>query len=75
MAPCGYCFRPLNDLLMCVFQVEKLEDGAPGKYRVTMKLGEGSERVEEYNTVMVAVGRDPCTQGMGLDKVGVQLNK
>jgi len=56
-------------------KVEKLEDGSPGRYQVTMKLADGSEQVEEYNTVMVAVGRDPCTQGIGLDEVGVQLTK
>lgn len=58
-------------------QVEKLEDGSPGRYKVTgkMQTPEGGEFEGEYNTVMVAVGRDPCTQGIGLDVLGVNLDK
>ena len=56
-------------------KVEKLEDGRPGKYRVTMLLDNGTEHVENYNTVLVAIGREPATAGMGLDKVGVKLTE
>ena len=42
-----------NSTKMCViFQVEKLEDGTPGRYKVTMKNTEtGEEVVDEFNTV------------------------
>ena len=42
---------------------------------MTGKLNSGEEFVDEFNTVMIAVGRDPCTKGMGLENIGVQLNK
>jgi len=58
-------------------KVEKLEDGSPGKYKVTGKMQnpDGTEVVGEYNTVLVAVGRDPCTKGIGLDILGVNMDK
>lgn len=31
-------------------------------------------RVEEFDTVLFAIGRSPSTANLGLDKVGVQLN-
>lgn len=56
-------------------KIEKIEDGEPGKYRVTSKMSDGTEVVDEYNTVMFAVGRDPCTQGIGLENLDVKLSK
>jgi len=38
------------------------------------KYNDGTEFVDEFNTVIFAIGRDACTGGIGLDKVGVQLN-
>ena len=32
-------------------QIEKLEDGKPGRYRVTGKMNSGEEFVDEFNTV------------------------
>ena len=37
-------------LLYCV-QVERLEQGKPGRYRVTAQTTDGKEVVGEYNTV------------------------
>ncbi|XP_022104980.1 thioredoxin reductase 1, cytoplasmic-like [Acanthaster planci] len=56
-------------------KIEKVQDGEPGLYRVTYTptLG-GEEKVFECNTVLVAVGRDACTNNIGLDKVGVLIN-
>ncbi|XP_063147749.1 thioredoxin reductase 3 isoform X2 [Candoia aspera] len=57
-------------------EVIKLEDGMPGKLKVTAKSTEGSQIIEgEYNTVLIAIGRDACTRGIGLDKIGVKINE
>ena len=45
-----------------------------GLYRVTAKHGE-NEVTTECNSILMAVGRSPCTSGMGLENVGVELNK
>ncbi|XP_039627056.1 thioredoxin reductase 3 [Polypterus senegalus] len=56
-------------------KVEQLEEGTPGRLKVTAKSTESNEVIEgEYNTVLIAVGRDACTRKIGLDKVGVQIN-
>lgn len=55
-------------------KIEKIKDGEPGLYRVTSNGPEG-EIVEEFNTILFAIGRNPCTSEIGLDKVKVQLNK
>ncbi|KAK2145359.1 hypothetical protein LSH36_683g02048 [Paralvinella palmiformis] len=55
-------------------KIERLEEGQPGRYRVTGKMQDGTEVVDEYNTIVVAVGRDPCTKGIGLDTVGVDVD-
>ena len=34
----------------------------------------GEEFVEEFNTVLFAIGRDACTKGIGLEEVGVKIN-
>ncbi|XP_078103815.1 thioredoxin reductase 3 isoform X1 [Sander vitreus] len=56
-------------------KVEELEAGTPGKLKVTAKSTETDEIIEgEYNTVLIAVGRDACTDKVGLDKAGVKVN-
>lgn len=55
-------------------KIEKLQDGQPGLYRVTASDGIKHNIVGEYNTVLFAIGRDPCTSGIGLEKVGVHVN-
>merc|ERR1719268_27663 len=40
----------------------------------TAKYNDGTEFVDEFNTVIFAIGRDACTANMGLDQVGVALN-
>ena len=42
-------------------QVERLEEGSPGKYRVTSKAQDnGSEVVGDYNTVRVVILTNIC---------------
>ncbi|XP_069025614.1 thioredoxin reductase 3 isoform X2 [Embiotoca jacksoni] len=56
-------------------KVEELESGTPGRLKVTSKSTETDEVIEEeYNTVLIAVGRDACTDKIGLDKTGVKVN-
>ncbi|KAL9838461.1 thioredoxin reductase 3 [Geothlypis trichas] len=56
-------------------QVEQLEQGMPGRLKVTAKSTEGSETLEEeYNTVLLAIGRDACTRNIGLQTIGVKIN-
>ncbi|KAM9325543.1 thioredoxin reductase 3 [Gastrophryne carolinensis] len=56
--------------------VEQLEPGTPGRLRVVAKSTETDEVIEgEYNTVLIAVGRDACTRNIGLDKIGVKINE
>jgi thioredoxin reductase (NADPH) len=57
-----------------LFQIEQLSEGKPGKYRVTAKTTDGQEIVDEYNTILLAIGRDPCTTGIGLENAGVKLS-
>jgi len=65
----------VNMVRECVpTSIEKIEDGAPGKLKVVGKYKDGTEYVDEYNTVIFAIGRDACTNKIGLDKVGVKLN-
>uniref|UniRef100_A0A803XWY5 thioredoxin-disulfide reductase (NADPH) n=1 Tax=Meleagris gallopavo TaxID=9103 RepID=A0A803XWY5_MELGA len=57
-------------------QVERLEDGTPGRLKVTAKCTEGPEIFEgEYNTVLLAIGRDACTRNIGLQTIGVKINE
>lgn len=66
----------INFVRPCVpTKIEKLKDGTPGLYKVYGKYNDGTEYVDEFNTVIFAIGRDPCTQTIGLDNVGVQTNK
>uniref|UniRef100_A0A8C5A2U7 thioredoxin-disulfide reductase (NADPH) n=1 Tax=Gadus morhua TaxID=8049 RepID=A0A8C5A2U7_GADMO len=56
-------------------KVEELEAGTPGRLRVTAKSTESDELLEgEYNTVLIAVGRDACTDKIGLAQAGVKVN-
>uniref|UniRef100_A0A8C9WHM7 Thioredoxin reductase 3 n=1 Tax=Scleropages formosus TaxID=113540 RepID=A0A8C9WHM7_SCLFO len=57
-------------------KVEELEKGEPGRLKVTAKSTETDEVIEgEYNTVLIAVGRNACTSKIGLDKAGVKVNE
>uniref|UniRef100_A0A7M4FLX2 thioredoxin-disulfide reductase (NADPH) n=1 Tax=Crocodylus porosus TaxID=8502 RepID=A0A7M4FLX2_CROPO len=56
--------------------IERLEEGMPGRLKVVARSTEGSDIFEgEYNTVLIAIGRDACTRNIGLDKIGVRINE
>merc|ERR1711868_248237 len=53
--------------------IEKLESG---KLLVKMKNNESGEvTTDEFDTVMLAIGREPCTKNIGLENVNVELAK
>ena len=54
-------------------KIEKVRDGQPGLYKVTASDGTKTV-VEEYNTILFAIGREPCTKNIGLEKAGVKVN-
>lgn len=57
-------------------KIVRLEDGQPGRVCVTYEnLQTKEQHNEEFNTVLFAIGRDPCTYGIGLDAAGVVLDK
>ena len=51
--------------------VERLDDG---RKRVVWRGSDGAEASDEFDTVLLAVGRDAFTHKLGLDKVGVDVN-
>ncbi|KAG9468962.1 thioredoxin reductase 3 [Eleutherodactylus coqui] len=56
--------------------VEQLEAGTPGRLKVVAKSTESDTIIEdEYNTVLIAIGRDSCTRNIGLEKIGVKINE
>ncbi|XP_073507651.1 thioredoxin reductase 1, cytoplasmic isoform X3 [Phyllobates terribilis] len=56
-------------------KIEQIEAGTPGKLKVTSQSTDGTEITEEYNTVLLAIGRDACTRKIGLDIPGVKINE
>jgi len=53
-------------------KIEKIEDGSPGKLKVTGKYNDGTEYTNEFNTVLFATGRVADTDGLNLPAVGVK---
>ncbi|XP_070612376.1 thioredoxin reductase 1, cytoplasmic isoform X2 [Erythrolamprus reginae] len=57
-------------------KIEQIKEGTPGLLKVTAQATQSSEIIEgEYNTVLLAIGRDACTKKIGLQKVGVRINE
>lgn len=58
-----------------IVKVKAPEEGvAPGEYIVKYKTNDGKILEETYNTVVLAVGREACTDKLNLDKAGVKVN-
>jgi len=56
-------------------KIEKLQDATEekaGLYKVTAKNSDGEEVVGEYNTVLMAIGREARTDDLGLEAIGVE---
>jgi thioredoxin reductase (NADPH) len=55
-------------------EIIKIKDGEPGEYKVKYKNDKDEILEEIFNTVVLAVGRDPCTKELKVDKAGIKLN-
>lgn len=59
-----------------IVKLEDAKEGNPPRLLVKAKETDGDEILEvEVNTVLLAVGRDPCTKELNLEKTGVKLSK
>lgn len=56
-------------------RIEKLDDGRLQVFYVPAGEREGSEQSDIFDTVLVATGRYADTAGLGLEKVGVEVDK
>lgn len=54
---------------------EKLEEGSPGKIRVTYKNADDKIESDVYDTVVLAIGRKPLIDDVHVANVGVQLHE
>jgi thioredoxin reductase (NADPH) len=45
-----------------------------GRKKVTWQLKDGTTASDEYDTVLLAMGRNVCTDAIGLDAAGVKVN-
>lgn len=57
-----------------VKMVEQVEPGEPGRLLVTYANNAGKQNSEEFNTVVLAIGRQALTHDLNLDVVGVKTN-
>lgn len=57
-----------------IVRVKEPKEDEAGEVLVKYKGPDGQILEEVFNTVLLAVGRDPCTNELGLDKAGVQIN-
>jgi len=56
-------------------KVTKSEVEADGVVLTTEKAAGGDEKSEKYDIVLVATGRRPYTEGLGLEELGIQTDK
>lgn len=56
-------------------KVTQIKEGEPGELSVSIKHEDGSVTEQIFNTVLFATGRKACTGDIGLEKIGIHLNK
>ncbi|XP_071438887.1 thioredoxin reductase 1, cytoplasmic-like [Hetaerina americana] len=56
-------------------RITEKSPGSPGELAVAYKMCDGKVKEQQFNTVMFATGRSPCTSNIGLEEIGVELNK
>lgn len=63
-------------VMKMIEEIKPSENGEPPLLRATYRnLETNEETSEEFNTVLFAVGRKPCTDQIGLDAAGVKLDE
>jgi len=55
-------------------EISRIKDGSPGEILVKYKDENNEVKEEMFNTVILAVGREPCVKDLNLEKVGVKIN-
>jgi pyruvate/2-oxoglutarate dehydrogenase complex dihydrolipoamide dehydrogenase (E3) component len=55
-------------------EIIEIKKGEPGELNVKYVVNNGEIKEEIFNTVVFAVGRDPCTSNIGIENSGVKLN-
>ncbi|XP_017492670.1 PREDICTED: thioredoxin reductase 1, cytoplasmic-like [Rhagoletis zephyria] len=59
-----------------IVRLDGVDQPKPGKLAVTYaNVASGEEKTEEFNTVLFAIGRSPCTDQIGLEAAGVVKDK
>jgi dihydrolipoamide dehydrogenase len=67
--------RRLEKLGAKVFLKTSVKGQKPGKKGIDVTISDGSkERTENFDVVLVTIGRTPNTDGLGLDQAGVKLD-
>lgn len=56
-------------------EITQIKPGQPGELLVRYQVGKDEYKEEVYNTVLLAVGREPCTNQLGLENTSVKLSK
>jgi len=56
-------------------KMEKLEEAADGKKKVTYKDKDGNVHEDTYDTIFVAIGRTAETQYLNLDAIGIKVDE
>lgn len=66
--------QDIFEKIMLDTKVTKMEETAGG-IRVTFETKDGKSLSEDYNKVLVAIGRKPNSQNLGLEKTKVQIDQ
>lgn len=65
----------VNFIRECVpTKLELIEEGKPGKIKVTGKYNDGTVFEDIFNSVVFAIGRDAETRNIGVDQINLKLN-
>ncbi|KAI1882152.1 hypothetical protein AGOR_G00247730 [Albula goreensis] len=56
-------------------KIEQVQEGQPGRLRVTAQSTHGTDTYQgEFDTVLLAIGRDACIEDIAVDRAGVQYS-
>lgn len=56
-------------------RITKIKDGKPGQFLVEYRNTKQNKISHEiFNTIVLAIGREPCTKDLNLTKLGIKIN-